>query len=174
MKEDVRATRMTSSASYKILELMQEEENLDLMLRVFIQGGGCSGFKYGFSFEIEKNIDDYSSVTNIARFVDQDQCCQNVIKLYALYQLLLELNSNMNFVLLNAISYNLGARLNLTINKVTLLVDPISIQYLKNAVIDYKSGIEGEYFTVINPDAKTTCGCGSSFSIDTSSAVKET
>jgi iron-sulfur cluster insertion protein len=174
MKEAIRSTRMTSSASYKILELMQEEENLELMLRVFIQGGGCSGFKYGFSFELQKNIDDYNYVTNIVKFVYKEHYYHNIIKLYALYQLVLELKPDISSMLVNSIINDLSAVLGLNSNKVTLLVDPISIQYLRNAVIDYKSGIEGEYFTVINPDAKTTCGCGSSFAIDTSSAVKAT
>lgn len=161
------ATRMTSNASCKILELMQEEENLELMLRVFIQGGGCSGFKYGFSFEMEKNIDDYNYVANIVRLESQETLSPDLIKLYALHQLLQQ-QLNLSWTLISAIAQSFSANLKFTSNKVTLLVDPISVQYLRNAVIDYKSGVEGEYFTVINPDAKTTCGCGSSFSIDTS------
>lgn len=158
------ATRMTHSASCKILELMQEEENLELMLRVFIQGGGCSGFKYGFSFEVEKNADDYSCVSNVVKIAGVSP---ELIKLYAISQLI----SQQDFRLLSLVAESFSKDLEFTINKVTLVVDPISVQYLKNAVIDYKTGIEGEYFTVINPDAKTTCGCGSSFSIDTSTAA---
>jgi iron-sulfur cluster insertion protein len=92
--------------------LIAEEGNPALKLRVFVQGGGCSGFQYGFSFEEQSEDGDF------------------------------------NFT-------NLG---------VTLVVDPMSFQYLANAEIDYREGLEGAQFVIRNPNAKTTCGCGSSFS----------
>jgi len=102
----------TDSAAGKVKELIDEEENQDLKLRVFIQGGGCSGFQYGFTFEEEQQGDD-TAVENAG---------------------------------------------------VTLLVDPMSLQYLMGAKIDYKEDLEGARFIINNPNAATTCGCGSSFS----------
>ena len=102
----------TDSAASKVKALIDEEGNPALKLRVFVQGGGCSGFQYGFSFEEQSEDGDF------------------------------------NFT-------NLG---------VTLVVDPMSFQYLANAEIDYREGLEGAQFVIRNPNAKTTCGCGSSFS----------
>ena len=102
----------TDSAARKVASLIAEEGNPSLKLRVFISGGGCSGFQYGFTFD--ENAEDGD--TEIA---------------------------------------NAG---------VTLLVDPMSIQYLAGAEIDYKDDLEGARFVIRNPNAKTTCGCGSSFS----------
>lgn len=102
----------TENAAEKVKQLIAEEENPNLMLRVFIQGGGCSGFQYGFTFEDNANDDD-----------------TRVVK-----------------------------------NEVTLLVDPMSLQYLTGAEIDYQEGLQGAQFVIKNPNAKTTCGCGSSFS----------
>lgn len=104
----------TDSAASKVSELIQEEENSDLSLRVFITGGGCSGFQYGFSFE-EKIADDDIVVEKM---------------------------------------------------DVRLLVDPLSFQYLRGAEIDYKDDVQGARFVIRNPNAKTTCGCGSSFSAE--------
>ena len=102
----------TDAAATKVASLIAEEGNPALKLRVFVQGGGCSGFQYGFSFEEGVEEGDFS-VTN---------------------------------------------------QGVTLVVDPMSFQYLMNAEIDYREGLEGAQFVIRNPNAKTTCGCGSSFS----------
>ncbi len=101
----------TDSAANKVSELIKEENNNALKLRVFISGGGCSGFQYGFTFD--ENIEEGDSQIQ-----------------------------------------NLG---------VTLLVDPMSIQYLMGAEIDYKEDLQGAQFVIRNPNATTTCGCGSSF-----------
>jgi iron-sulfur cluster insertion protein len=108
----------TDKAATKVWELIQEEGNPKLKLRVYVTGGGCSGFQYGFTFAEESQSDD----TVVTKPIDT------------------------------------GA--------VQLLVDPISFQYLAGAEIDYKEDIEGEQFIIRNPNAKTTCGCGSSFSTD--------
>ncbi|WP_092401732.1 MULTISPECIES: iron-sulfur cluster insertion protein ErpA [Candidatus Ichthyocystis] len=103
----------SDSAASRVKELMDEESNPDLKLRVFITGGGCSGFQYGFIFDEVINDDDF----------------------------ILEKEG------------------------VLLLVDSMSYQYLQGADIDYVDDLEGAQFTIKNPNAKTTCGCGSSFSI---------
>ncbi|WP_236251037.1 iron-sulfur cluster insertion protein ErpA [Jeongeupia sp. HS-3] len=103
----------TDAAAGKVAELIAEEGNPDLKLRVFVTGGGCSGFQYGFTFDEIVNDDDTE------------------------------------------------------VNKagVTLLVDPMSYQYLVGAEIDYVDSLEGSQFTIKNPNAQSTCGCGSSFSV---------
>lgn len=103
----------TDAAAVKVSELIQEEDNPDLMLRVFVAGGGCSGFQYGFTFDDSKEEGD-SSVEN---------------------------------------------------KGVTLVVDPMSVQYLMGAEIDYKEDLQGAQFVIRNPNATTTCGCGSSFTV---------
>ncbi len=103
----------TDAAADKVSELIQEEDNPDLMLRVYVAGGGCSGFQYGFTFD-EKIEDGDSKVEN---------------------------------------------------RGVTLIVDPMSVQYLMGAEIDYKVDLQGAQFVIRNPNAATTCGCGSSFSV---------
>lgn len=108
------------NAANKVAELIKEEENPALNLRVSITGGGCSGFQYSFSFDEEINEEDT---------IVEQQC-----------------------------SNGLGA--------VKLLIDAMSYQYLHEAEIDYIQGIQGEQFVIRNPNAKTTCGCGSSFNID--------
>src|SRR6202021_1856523 len=105
----------TTSAASKVWELMEEEGNFDLKLRVYVTGGGCSGFQYGFTFDEVIQADDT---------VVSKQIISTDVK---------------------------------------LLVDPVSLQYLMGAEIDYKSDIDGEQFIIRNPNAKTTCGCGSSF-----------
>ena len=102
----------TDNAANKVKSLIEEEGNPDLKLRVFVSGGGCSGFQYGFTFEETVSDDDTS------------------------------------------------------LNKagVTLLVDPMSLQYLMGAEIDYQENVEGAQFVIKNPNATSTCGCGSSFS----------
>lgn len=101
----------TDAAAAKVKELLAEEGNPELKLRVFVQGGGCSGFQYGFTFDETINDDDTS--------IDKEG--------------------------------------------VQLLVDPMSFQYLVGAEIDYKDDLEGAQFVIRNPNATTTCGCGSSF-----------
>jgi iron-sulfur cluster insertion protein len=102
----------TDSAASKVKQLIEEEGNPDLKLRVFVTGGGCSGFQYGFTFDEATNEDDT------------------------------------------------------TMEKagVTLLIDPMSLQYLAGAEIDYQENVEGAQFVIKNPNATSTCGCGSSFS----------
>ena len=103
----------TDSAANKVKRLIEEEGNADLKLRVFVSGGGCSGFQYGFTFDEVTNEDD---------------------------------------TVLNK-------------NDVQLLIDPMSLQYLMGAEIDYQDGVEGSQFVIKNPGATSTCGCGSSFSV---------
>ncbi len=110
----------TVSAADKVADLIAEENNPNLHLRVYITGGGCSGFQYGFTFDEEVQEDD----------TQVEQKCSD------------------------------GNR------TVMLLIDAMSYPYLLNAEIDYVKGIQGEQFVIRNPNAKTTCGCGSSFSID--------
>src|SRR5688572_30216959 len=110
----------TVNAAKKVWELIQEEENYNLKLRVYVTGGGCSGFQYGFTFDEEVNDDD------------------TVV----------------------------GQKINADTQEIKLLIDPMSFQYLVGAEIDYKEDIEGSQFIIRNPNAKTTCGCGSSFSTD--------
>ena len=104
---------LSARAVQKIQQLVAEEENQELKLRVYITGGGCSGFQYGFSFEEQAAEDDAA--------IERDG--------------------------------------------VTLLVDPMSFQYLAGSEVDYTEGLEGSRFVVNNPNAVTTCGCGASFSI---------
>ena len=102
----------TDNAANKVRQLIEEEGNADLKLRVFVSGGGCSGFQYGFTFDEVANEDD----TVMSK------------------------------------------------NGVQLLIDPMSFQYLVGAEIDYQENLEGAQFVIKNPNATTTCGCGSSFS----------
>jgi len=104
----------TDSAAAKVKQLIDEEGNPSLKLRVFVTGGGCSGFQYGFTFDEQISDDDTS----------------------------------------------------LQKSGVTLLVDPMSLQYLMGAEIDYQENAEGAQFVIKNPNATSTCGCGSSFSAD--------
>ena len=104
----------TDAAANKVKSLLTEEENPNLKLRVFITGGGCSGFQYGFTFDENVSDDD----------------------------------------------------LQVQKNGVTLLVDAMSLQYLEDAEIDYKEDLQGSQSVIRNPNATTTCGCGSSFSLD--------
>ena len=103
----------TDNAAKKVKELIEEEGSPDLKLRVFVSGGGCSGFQYGFTFEEEVNEDD-----------------TQVMK-----------------------------------DTVTLLIDPMSLQYLMGAEIDYQDNLQGSQFVIRNPQATSTCGCGSSFAV---------
>lgn len=103
----------TEAAALKVRSLLNEEPDPDQKLRVFVTGGGCSGFQYGFTFD--KSAED------------DDTCVER--------------------------------------EGVMLVVDPMSLQYLQGAEIDYKEGVEGAQFVIRNPNASTTCGCGNSFSV---------
>ena len=105
---------VTESAKVKVLDLLAEENNPKLSLRTFVQGGGCSGFSYGFTFD--------------------------------------ELNNDDDFVIALDETYN-------------LIIDGMSMQYLQGAEIDYTDDLTGSQFVIRNPNAQTTCGCGSSFSV---------
>lgn len=118
----------TINAAAKVWELIQEEGNFNLKLRVYVTGGGCSGFQYGFTFDETVNADD----TIVTRKIAQDESDEE--------------------------GEGSGGQ------AVQLLVDPMSFQYLIGAEIDYKEDLEGAQFIIRNPNAKTTCGCGSSFS----------
>lgn len=107
------ALSFSDAAAQRVKVLIAEEENPNLKLRVYITGGGCSGFQYGFTFDEAINEGDTTIINN----------------------------------------------------EVTLVVDPMSLQYLIGGVVDYTEGLEGSRFFVNNPNATTTCGCGASFSI---------
>jgi iron-sulfur cluster insertion protein len=103
----------TDAAARKVQELILEEKNPGLKLRVYISGGGCSGFQYGFSFDEDQQDDDIAVIND----------------------------------------------------GITLLVDPLSFQYLEGSEVDYSESLQGAQFVIRNPNASTTCGCGSSFSV---------
>jgi iron-sulfur cluster insertion protein len=105
--------QMTEAAAKRVKVLIEEEQNTELKLRVFVTGGGCSGFQYGFTFDEKLNEGDTK--------IDKDG--------------------------------------------VSLVIDPMSFQYLMGSEIDYSEGLQGARFMINNPNAKTTCGCGSSFAI---------
>ena len=104
---------LTDNALSKISDLLKEENDPNIKLRTFVQGGGCSGFSYGFTFDSEQNEDDF--------IIGKDG--------------------------------------------ITLLIDSMSMQYLQGATIDFKEELMGSSFVINNPNAQSTCGCGSSFSI---------
>lgn len=104
---------ITESAQTKIQELLADENNPNIKLRTFVQGGGCSGFQYGFTFEEDQNDDDFE----------------------------------------------------FPVGTFKVLVDSISMQYMSGAVIDFKEDLMGSSFSISNPNAQTSCGCGSSFSV---------
>jgi len=104
---------ITTPAQDKIIELLKEENNPNLKLRTFVQGGGCSGFSYGFTFDEDQAEDDWE----------------------------------------------------VPIGNFKVLIDAMSMQYLTGAEIDYKDDLNGASFSIKNPNAETTCGCGSSFSV---------
>jgi iron-sulfur cluster insertion protein len=108
-----RPLEFTPAAAAKVRELIADEGNPGLKLRVYIQGGGCSGFQYGFEFDEEQADDDLAIETDA----------------------------------------------------VVLLVDPLSLQYLMGAAVDYSESLHGAQFVIRNPNAKSTCGCGSSFTV---------
>ena len=104
---------VTESAKTKITDLLAEEGNPNLFLRTFVQGGGCSGFSYGFTFDEIQNEDDFE----------------------------------------------------MPLGQSKILIDAMSMQYLQGASIDYKEDLQGSEFKITNPNAQSTCGCGSSFSV---------
>jgi len=104
---------ISESAANKINDILLEENNSKAKIRVFVQGGGCSGFQYGFTIDEEQNEDDFEIPAGSS----------------------------------------------------SVLVDSMSLQYLQNASIDYVEGLSGSQFKISNPNAETTCGCGSSFSM---------
>ena len=104
---------ITENATAKIKDILAEENNPNLKLRVFVQGGGCSGFSYGFTFDEVTNEDDFE----------------------------------------------------IPLDEFKVLVDAMSMQYLSGAEIDYKDDLQGSSFSIKNPNATTTCGCGSSFGV---------
>jgi iron-sulfur cluster insertion protein len=104
---------VTESAKTKISDLLAEEGNPNLFLRTFVQGGGCSGFSYGFTFDEIQNDDDFE----------------------------------------------------MPLGQSKILIDAMSMQYLQGASIDYKEDLQGSEFKITNPNAQSTCGCGSSFSV---------
>jgi iron-sulfur cluster insertion protein len=108
-----RPLEFSAAAAAKVRELIAEEGNPALKLRVYIQGGGCSGFQYGFEFDEQQGEDDLGIVTD----------------------------------------------------DITLVVDPLSLQYLMGAEVDYTESLHGAQFVIRNPNAKSTCGCGSSFTV---------
>ena len=107
------ALQVTPSAIAKVKRLVEEEGNPELKLRVFVTGGGCSGFQYGFTFD-EDSAEDDTVVES---------------------------------------------------SGVKIVVDALSIQYLQGSIVDYEEGLQGSKFSITNPNAKTTCGCGESFSL---------
>ena len=157
---------LSQSAAEKVLSLMQEENNLDLMLRVYIQGGGCSGFQYGFSFEEQANEDDNILVKNVLAIGPLNKDFDsNDLQKFARELIHFVEESEVYVPFFLSMCDTILENVIILQNKVTLLIDSISYQYLEGATIDYKVGIDGEYFSVINPNAKTTCGCGSSFTV---------
>lgn len=104
---------VTESAAYKIQDILAEENNPKMRLRMFVQGGGCAGFNYGFMLDEEQNEDDFE----------------------------------------------------IPAGETSILVDAMSIQYIEGATVDYEETLMGSNFKIQNPQAVSTCGCGSSFSI---------
>jgi iron-sulfur cluster insertion protein len=104
--------QVSPTAEIKILEILSQETDPNARVRMFVEGGGCSGFQYGFSIDTEPSSDDWE----------------------------------------------------IALDKTSILIDPVSMQYLENIILDFKDDLEGARFVINNPAAVTTCGCGSSFS----------
>lgn len=126
LKQNVSQSKVTvtHAAAHKVWSLIQEEGNPQLKLRVFITGGGCSGFQYGFTFDEEDPKEDDTVIRYTLPTPESEAETSEVL----------------------------------------FVIDPMSLTYLIGAEIDYKSDLSGEQFIIRNPNAKTTCGCGSSFS----------
>ncbi len=139
----------TESAAKKVAELILEEENFNLKLRVFITGGGCSGFQYGFTFDEEQKDED----TVLEREVELSTNASN------------ESTDQDEGYESGDEEDDEGGEGGAAVVLVKVLIDPMSFQYLIGAEIDYKEDLSGSQFVIRNPSAKTTCGCGSSFSI---------
>lgn len=171
MSEIKNKAGLSKSAAEKVFSLMAEESNLDLMLRVYIQGGGCSGFQYGFSFEEEASYDDNIISNKVITIRDAEYNADFNLLVESYRSMLTMLDSattcfsSLFAPFLITICDRILQDVLVSYNEVKLLIDAISYQYLQGAIIDYKVGVDGEYFTVNNPNAKTTCGCGSSFSV---------
>ncbi len=123
----------TEAAARKVKALIDEEHNPELKLRVYITGGGCSGFQYGFTFDEKVNPDDQVVARELGEENNDDEDDEG------------------------------GGSGGMA--QVLLLIDPLSYQYLMGSEIDYTEGIAGAQFIIRNPNAQTTCGCGSSFSV---------
>lgn len=104
--------QISPAAETRLLEILSKQENPNSRIRMFVEGGGCSGFQYGFTIDETTESDDWE----------------------------------------------------IQLDNTSVLVDPVSMQYLENVIVDFRSDLEGDRFVINNPDAKTTCGCGSSFS----------
>lgn len=136
IKEQTHDLIVTHSAAAKIFELKTEENNPHLKLRIYVTGGGCSGFQYGFSFEETANADDFI----LKKTVDSQYLPSEILE-------------NLDHLAPTPF--------------IEILVDAMSMQYLNQAKIDYRKDLRGEQFIITNnPNVKTTCGCGSSFSAD--------
>lgn len=150
----------TDSAAHKVNQLIQEEGNPELKLRVFITGGGCSGFQYGFTFDESINQDDM--------VIEKILASEDIAMWCDLLHSLDWCNSSNKRQQQFIIAWLLLASLNQVSKSraggsVKLLVDAMSFQYLAGAKIDYRDDVNGAQFVISNPNAKTTCGCGSSF-----------
>lgn len=142
----------TDAAAAKVKALLEEEGNSALNLRVFITGGGCSGFQYGFTFDETIQEDDYV----VEKKVGGSFC---------------SINTQTEADCASTTGATTASNAPTTaVTVIRLLVDPMSFSYLKNAEIDYREDVNGEQFVIRNPNAKTTCGCGSSFSIEDATA----
>ena len=129
-KTDTETIGMSDRAIKRVAELIFEEQDLNLKLRVYITGGGCSGLQYGFSFEKNSVPDDTEFFFSVTKPSDP------------------------------------VADKPFWPQKISLIVDPLSLPYLMGAMMDYEATLKGSYFSVKNPNAQSTCGCGSSFSIE--------
>lgn len=141
MTDNLELITFTDSAAHKVYELIVDENDENLSLRVYITGGGCSGFKYGFTFDNTINEDD------------------------TIIEKQISLNTNGDVQHNASHKDNHDTLSNNDLASVKLLIDPMSFQYLVGAEIDYVEDLQGSQFVIRNPNAKTTCGCGSSFSI---------
>lgn len=139
---------VTESAAAKVAALIELEDNYELKLRIYIVGGGCSGFQYGFTFTSEVDgASDWQS----------DHLVTNNVAVMDPADPLLDGNSGDTLVSQDSESQGLS--------QVTVVIDKISMQYLRGATVDYKNDLDGERFIINNPNAKTSCGCGSSFAV---------